>query len=208
MTLHLAQILGGAGHVLVHYLFTSMYECLKPRGSSCYEKDAAEFATCVRVYAVARDYELPDLEGLARGEIEKLGNPLQVMEILDVLKHALPNLSVDDMWLRNYLKSLVRPFIDNPPASLGSLALHMTHARPKDNTQESIVLNQPSILYNEKIDIPLTIGAKGHIDVHGPFMGIVERFQHICPKERYANFSPEELQWKHELYSKMTGFEV
>ncbi|KAI8944513.1 hypothetical protein F4801DRAFT_571514 [Xylaria longipes] len=121
-TLHLAHIPSGAGHVLVHYLFTGMYECLKPRGASCYENNAADFATGVRVYAVARDYELPELESLARNEIEKLGNRLQVMRIFNVLKNTLPNLSVDDMSLQSYLKSIVRPFIiDSPLSSLGGL---------------------------------------------------------------------------------------
>ncbi|KAI1181797.1 hypothetical protein F5B17DRAFT_423513 [Nemania serpens] len=122
MTLHLAHIPSGAGHVLVHYLFTGTYECHKPEGSSCYEKDAAEFATSVRVYAVAWEYGLPDLESLAKGEIKKLGDRLQVMQILDILKDELPNPSTDDTWLQDYLKSLIRAFINNPPASLGSLS--------------------------------------------------------------------------------------
>ncbi|KAI0908739.1 hypothetical protein F4823DRAFT_639837 [Ustulina deusta] len=91
MTLHLAHIPSGAGHVLVHYLFTGMYECLKPRGTSCNVNNAAEFATGVRVRDVARDYELPELEILAVIEIEKLGNRLQVMQNFDVLKDTLPD---------------------------------------------------------------------------------------------------------------------
>ncbi|KAI1292582.1 hypothetical protein F5Y03DRAFT_402835 [Xylaria venustula] len=121
MTLRLTHIPGDAGHVLVHYIFTGMYECLKPRGSSCYEKDAAEFTTGVRVYAIAREYGLPGLESMARCEIEKLGNRLQVAQILDVLKDELPSLSVNDMWLQNFLKSLVRSFITTSLESLGSL---------------------------------------------------------------------------------------
>ncbi|KAI1421351.1 hypothetical protein F5Y12DRAFT_34612 [Xylaria sp. FL1777] len=122
MTLHLAHISSDVGHVLVHYLYTGTYECLKPRGSF-YEKDVAEFTIGVWVYAVAGDYGLPGLKSLARGEIEKLGNRLQVTQVLDILSDILPNPSIDDIWLQSYLKSLVRPLIiDNPPTSLGSLS--------------------------------------------------------------------------------------
>ncbi|KAI1159420.1 hypothetical protein F5B18DRAFT_636831 [Nemania serpens] len=120
MTLRLTHIPGDAGHVLVHYMFTGMYECLKPKGSSCYEKDAAEFATGVRVYALARDCGLPGLESMARCEMEKLGNRLQVAQILDVLKDELPSPSVDDTWFQNFLKSLVRSFITTSLKSPGS----------------------------------------------------------------------------------------
>ncbi|KAI1109572.1 hypothetical protein F5Y14DRAFT_23933 [Nemania sp. NC0429] len=120
MTLRLAHISSDAGHVLVHYLFTGAYECLKPKGSSPYEKNAAEFATSVRAYTIARQYELPDLEGLARAEIEKLGNRLEVMKILDVLRDTLPNPGADDTWIQKYLETLVRSFINSPPASLRS----------------------------------------------------------------------------------------
>ncbi|KAI0399742.1 hypothetical protein F4802DRAFT_539392 [Xylaria palmicola] len=68
ITLHLAHIPSSASHVLIHYLFTSTYECLKPRRSSCYKKNAAEFATGTQVYAVAQNYGLPNLESLTKGE--------------------------------------------------------------------------------------------------------------------------------------------
>jgi hypothetical protein len=120
--LHLGHIPSGAGHVLVHYLFTGTYEPLGVRGSSCYKKDAAEFAISARVYGIARDYGLPGLEGLARGEMEKLSNRLPVVEVLDTLGDISPKLSIDDAWFQNYLKSLVRPLIDDPPKSLDSLS--------------------------------------------------------------------------------------
>ncbi|KAI0871023.1 hypothetical protein GGS24DRAFT_473174 [Hypoxylon argillaceum] len=112
----LKHISGAAGHVLVHYLFTGTYECLKPKGSSLCEKDTSEFATSVRVYAVAQEYELPDLEALARGEMVILGRRLQVTQILDVLNDALPTPSVGDLWIQSYIASLVRPFLNSSKA--------------------------------------------------------------------------------------------
>ncbi|KAI0977243.1 hypothetical protein F4678DRAFT_455386 [Xylaria arbuscula] len=113
------HIPGSVGHVIVHYLFTGTYECLKPNGSSRNEKDTAEFTTSVRVYAFARDFELSELEKLSQVEMERLGNRLEVMQIFDVLSNTLQKVSVDDMWLQSYLKSLVRSsLIDNSPTQL------------------------------------------------------------------------------------------
>ncbi|KAJ2994817.1 hypothetical protein NUW58_g1445 [Xylaria curta] len=149
-TLDLKHIPGSAGHVLVHYLFTGTYECLKPRESSHDERNAAEFATSVRVYAAAQTYELPALENLAKGEMEKLGNRLQVMQILDVLKDTLPSPSINDMWLQNYLKSLVRPFVDNPPASLDSLSGSSSQTLSIANALLKVVIE----LWREKLCSP------------------------------------------------------
>ncbi|KAI1172552.1 hypothetical protein F4777DRAFT_581785 [Nemania sp. FL0916] len=150
MTLRLAHIPGDAGHVLVHYLFTGTYECLKPRGSSCYEKDAAEFATGARVYAIARDCGLPGLESIARSEMERLGYRLRVTHIIDVLKDALPSPSVDDMWLKNFLQSLVRSFITTPPASPGSL----TGSAGQTLSFPNALLRAIVELWHEKTDSP------------------------------------------------------
>ncbi|RWA03666.1 hypothetical protein EKO27_g11438 [Xylaria grammica] len=161
MGLRLAHIPSGAGHVLVHYLFTGGYQCLKPKGLSSNEKDAAEFGTGVRVYAAARDYDLPDLEALARCEIEKLGKRLQVMQILDVLRDTLPNPSVDDLWLQGYLKSLIQPFFENPLTALGD---------PSDSPGRSIsfinVLLKVVIELCKTYSLSASLGALGENQGH------------------------------------------
>lgn len=82
----------------------------------------------------------------------------------------------------------------------------MTYARPKDDTQGYIPLDSLNVLYNEVASIPLIIGAEKHLDVPmGGSMCCIDRFTHICVQETYANFSPEELRWKHELHSRITG---
>ncbi|KAH6952353.1 hypothetical protein BKA56DRAFT_242692 [Ilyonectria sp. MPI-CAGE-AT-0026] len=39
-----------AGHVMVHFLHTGTYQCLRPKGQSPQDKRAAEFTTNVRVF--------------------------------------------------------------------------------------------------------------------------------------------------------------
>ncbi|KAI0972910.1 hypothetical protein F4678DRAFT_32688 [Xylaria arbuscula] len=118
MTLHLADIPSGVGHILVHYLFTGVYEYLKPSRTRCHRTDAVEFATAVHVYDVAREYELPELAGLTRGEIERLGACLPVLRVFDVLEDTLSTNTINDIWIQSYLESVVRPFIDNPLSPL------------------------------------------------------------------------------------------
>ncbi|KAI0108842.1 hypothetical protein F4776DRAFT_413399 [Hypoxylon sp. NC0597] len=159
LSLHLEDIPADPGHVLVHHILTGTYQCLKPKGSSAFEKHAGEFATSLRAYAVARDYELPVLEELAKGEIERLRRNLQPIQLLDTMMDAHPTFRSDDTWFHNYLKSMVKSLIESPPTSL-------THTAPEDSNQTSslpsILLKSMIELWREKEDaIPL---GSGHLD--------------------------------------------
>ncbi|KAI1139466.1 hypothetical protein F5Y05DRAFT_425055 [Hypoxylon sp. FL0543] len=117
LSLHLKDIPASPGHVLVHYILTGTYQCLKPKGSSASEKCAAEFATSVRVYEVARDLDLPALGELEKGEIQRLGRTLHVTQLLDTMMDAHPTFRPDDTWFHDYLKSVIKSFIENPPSA-------------------------------------------------------------------------------------------
>ncbi|KAH6879422.1 hypothetical protein B0T10DRAFT_496447 [Thelonectria olida] len=109
------EITADVGHILIHYLFTDTYQGLKPRGSSRDEKLATEFTTSVRVYALAREYELPSLEELAKCEIERLGIGLSFPMVVDLVRSAYPDPSADDAWISCYLKSGLKSLLKNPP---------------------------------------------------------------------------------------------
>ncbi|PNP56870.1 hypothetical protein THARTR1_03105 [Trichoderma harzianum] len=101
-------------HVVVHYLFTDTYQCLRPKGSSLNEKLIAEFLTSIRVYVVARDYKLPLLEELAQAEITRLGSGFRIPLVFDLVQEAYPHPSLDDTWLRQYLKSRLSILFTDP----------------------------------------------------------------------------------------------
>lgn len=115
------------GHVLVHYILTGTYQCLQPKGSSPNERSAAEFATSVQVYVRARKYDLPALETLAKGEMERLGRHLPVTQLLNLMTDKHPTRWADDVWLYNFIKSCIKPLmesstlspIDGPPQQTG-----------------------------------------------------------------------------------------
>lgn len=108
------------GHVLVHYLHTGTYESLKPKETESPAKEIYEFSTSIRAYATARTYDLPDLMRLAQIRIEKFGDGLTLPALLEITRDAHPTLSEADDWFLDYLKSRIRPHLEDPKALLGS----------------------------------------------------------------------------------------
>ncbi|KAL6901618.1 hypothetical protein GGI43DRAFT_362518 [Trichoderma evansii] len=117
-TLQFTDVSADSGHVLVHYLFTGTYQCLRPKKLSVQDGVAAEFLTSVRVYNVAQTYTLQPLVELAKDEIQKLGKNLRTTLIFDLVKDAYPSPRTDDIWLSTYLKAQLRLFLESPLKSL------------------------------------------------------------------------------------------
>ncbi|KAI1074995.1 hypothetical protein F5B20DRAFT_417150 [Whalleya microplaca] len=150
MSLNLEDIPGDSGHIIVHYLFTGTYQCLKPKGSSPSEKRASEFATSVRMYTILQDYELPALKELVRGEMKRLGRGLPVTQLFNVMTDAHAAPKADDIWLRDYIKSLVEPLFEDPHTSLEDGALES----PSQNSSlASVLLGAMIALCREKMDL-------------------------------------------------------
>jgi hypothetical protein len=116
----LPAITDDIGHILVHYLHTGSYESLKPKEVDTPTKQIAELRTSIRAYATARCYELPDLMHLAQKNIEKYGEGIALTHLLEITKEAFPTLSEADGWFLDYLKSRIRPHLEDPKALLGS----------------------------------------------------------------------------------------
>ncbi|KAI8963643.1 hypothetical protein F5Y11DRAFT_318798 [Daldinia sp. FL1419] len=106
-------------HVIAHFIYTGTYQCLKPKGPSQYHRDLIEFATCTRVYWIARAYGIVGLLNLARGEMERFKSRLHVTQVLDTLKAIYPTVPSADTWLHGYFASLVGYLIDNPSIVIG-----------------------------------------------------------------------------------------
>lgn len=116
----LPAITDDIGHILVHYLHTGNYESLKPKEVDTLAKQIAELRTSIRAYATARAYDLPDLMKLAEKNIQKYGEGVTLPILLEITKEAHPNLSEVDVWFLGYLKSRIRPHLENPKELLGS----------------------------------------------------------------------------------------
>ncbi|KAM0264133.1 hypothetical protein ACHAQJ_000878 [Trichoderma viride] len=144
-SLQFVDVTPDAGHVLVHYLFTNTYQCLKPKHSSVQERLAAEFVTSIRVYTAAQTYILPSLVELAKGEVERLGKKLQAPIVFDSVRYACPSLSTNDIWLSSYLKTRLRLFLESSPEQLvGEIA-----SEPKIMSISDILFKSMFELFHE-----------------------------------------------------------
>ncbi|EGR44147.1 uncharacterized protein TRIREDRAFT_112578 [Trichoderma reesei QM6a] len=101
-------------HVLVHYLFTDDYQCLRAKGSSMNQSLAPDFDTSIRVYSAAQEYKLPRLQELAKAEITRLGNEFRIPLVFDLVRKAYPNPNMDDTWLRQFLRGRLRILFTDP----------------------------------------------------------------------------------------------
>ncbi|KAM7198975.1 hypothetical protein V8F33_004712 [Rhypophila sp. PSN 637] len=108
------------GHVLVHYLHTGTYESLKPKEPFIPSKQIVELKTSIKAYAAARAYDLPELMRLAQQQIEKHGEGLPLPSLLEITRDSFPTLSEHDDWFIDYLKSRIRPHLEDPKSILGS----------------------------------------------------------------------------------------
>ncbi|KAI6091922.1 hypothetical protein F4821DRAFT_174499 [Hypoxylon rubiginosum] len=103
------------GHVIVHYIFTGEYQHLKPKGSSPNKKTEDEFQTSIEVYRFADFFQMAALKELAQAEMKRLGQGLSVLQLLEVAAKKQFRFESDDKWLRNYIKSLIKPLLGSPP---------------------------------------------------------------------------------------------
>ncbi|KAM0433416.1 hypothetical protein ACHAPT_004294 [Fusarium lateritium] len=81
------------GHVLVHFLVSGAYQCLKPQGDSPADRLVAEFTTALRVYDASQSLLLIPLRDLARREIARLGGKLSLPSAISVMERSHENFS-------------------------------------------------------------------------------------------------------------------
>ncbi|KAJ3545322.1 hypothetical protein NM208_g2560 [Fusarium decemcellulare] len=90
-TVHIHDITYDAGHVIVHFLATGTYQCLKPQGATAGKKYLSEFITAIRVYVASGALHLPSLRTLARGEIARVGDRLSLPAVIETMEVLGPS---------------------------------------------------------------------------------------------------------------------
>lgn len=131
-SLRLDEVSVAAGHTLVHFLFTGTYQCLKPAGLSPQVGHVAEYETSVQVYSAARTYEVKALVELAKNEIERLGEKLDLSILLEATENVFPHPCADDTWFIGYLKSRSKALLT------GEATLQSVDRRQRFNNERSI----------------------------------------------------------------------
>ncbi|KAI8670016.1 hypothetical protein NCS56_00805400 [Fusarium sp. Ph1] len=105
----LGSIQFDAGHVIVNFLVTGRYQCLKPWGTTAAGKYSSEFRTALRVYMAAESLGLTELFNIAQEEVKKAGDKLSFPQIVDNV-HFLDPFHAHFPWIGEYVQSRMVSF--------------------------------------------------------------------------------------------------
>lgn len=72
------------GHTIVHYLYTGEYQTLRQSGTA--HKRQTEYKRSVLVYCAAANLEIPHLQRIAAGHMERFANSVDIYQTLNLVK--------------------------------------------------------------------------------------------------------------------------
>lgn len=119
---HLKDISLHTGHVIIHYLVTNTYQCLKPREEAMETRNTWEFFIATRVYKAAGALSLNQLRELAREEMVRLGDKLELSTLIKVLDLSISSLK-DLPGITTYIESRLLSFYKESPSGTASRLL-------------------------------------------------------------------------------------
>ncbi|KAF5541853.1 hypothetical protein FMEXI_7777 [Fusarium mexicanum] len=96
------------GHMIIHYLITDKYQCLKPEGETDDERNCSELATAFEAHAAAVDLELPCLQLLASSEMRRLEGKLNLVLITRTLNDTELPLDQYPTITANFISYVIR----------------------------------------------------------------------------------------------------
>ncbi|PNP74812.1 hypothetical protein FNYG_11949 [Fusarium nygamai] len=96
------------GHIIIHYLITDKYQCLKPEGETEDERNCSELATAFEAHAAAVDLDLPCLQLLASSEMRRLEGKLNLVLITRTLNDTELPLNLYPTITANFVSYVIR----------------------------------------------------------------------------------------------------
>ncbi|KAM0343369.1 hypothetical protein ACHAPU_008547 [Fusarium lateritium] len=120
--IHVENIAFDAGHAIIHYLVTNTYQCLKPTEIFPEKNDATELATAIRVYSTTETISLSRLRNLAREEIVRLGDKLELPTLIKVMEDSIPSFQ-NLPGIAAYVESRILSFAENSSRIAANKAL-------------------------------------------------------------------------------------
>ena len=85
-------------------MYTGEYQTLGPLAVL---DNAIEYKRSIRIYFVARGYELDDLVSHAKSKMRELEEGLSIFSILDIAVETLPKLLPDETWFFEYIHGII-----------------------------------------------------------------------------------------------------
>lgn len=96
------------GHVLVHYLYTGLYQTLNDIETSLVPEANTQFKRAVSAYTAANKYGLFGLQQLAKHKIEFFGAEVNIFDVVEAIKEDSSKLLCDDPCFYDYLGGKVK----------------------------------------------------------------------------------------------------
>lgn len=102
-TVTLPDIDESTGHVLVHYLYTGVYQTLDDADISPKNQLKIGFHRAFLAYAAAISYNLPGLQQLAMQKMQNLGTEMTIFDIIKTVDKDFSKLSGDSYQVSEYM---------------------------------------------------------------------------------------------------------
>jgi hypothetical protein len=135
------------GHILVHYLYTGLYQSLKINVDTPTTQASFEFRRAFLTCSTADTYNLPKLKQLAKHEMECHGTKLSIVEIVEAIKGDLVDFDRNN-WFFEYLHEKTRAaFREDYTVFATDTFLNNLDSTALNKLMMKFVLE----LYNEKI---------------------------------------------------------
>ncbi|KAK7177680.1 hypothetical protein PSPO01_16274 [Paraphaeosphaeria sporulosa] len=109
-TLCLPGVSAATGHTLVHYLYTGTYQTLQAKGEDAVAPAHIKFKQALLTFVLASAYELPDLEKLAKEQIERHGSHMAVVDVLDTVRKEFSKMA--RCWFHEYMQARTKEQFD------------------------------------------------------------------------------------------------
>ncbi|KAI1179249.1 hypothetical protein F4777DRAFT_504219 [Nemania sp. FL0916] len=121
----LDDVTSAVGHIIFYYLLTDTYQSLRPKGASRQDRLVSELTTSVGVYNASRKYDIPALQEISTGEIQRLAHELPFPLVLNLLRSLHLNASARETWLDDYVQTGLQSIFRTPTAFLDETVLQV-----------------------------------------------------------------------------------
>ncbi|CAN9173742.1 unnamed protein product [Alternaria alternata] len=176
--IHLADVDASIGHVLIHFLYTGVYQTLNNEAVGNIENTQqdivlSEFQTALLTLEAAKKYGVPGLQNLAQIELERRGEDVCLLDAVRVIREDfLVGPSGEHAWLRDYVSMKVRSAFEHDPSAILAPDFFDSIESP---TLTKLVAQITVGLLSEEIDklrkektATGRIPAPGHDELQGP----------------------------------------
>ncbi|KAF2469058.1 uncharacterized protein BDR25DRAFT_264224 [Lindgomyces ingoldianus] len=152
--IYLPNVDEDTGHVLVHYLYTGVYQTLDNMETSPVKEVHIEFKRAVLAYITAKTYELAGLQQLAMHKVEHYGTEMNIFDVVEALNEDFSKLPGNTHWLQDYLNGKIKTAFEEDHTTF---AKDDFFGRISNVALNKVLVKRVVELYNNKLSCMLNI---------------------------------------------------